>query len=132
MGRKTTISACRIICSVLLALIVSGCGSGREETIGGVAIPIPAGMKRMEGQGVALSLPGFGGENASFQGSVDEESVVEFYKKEMPARGWKPAMGVISRGGMLAFTKESKSVLLGIGKSNGATSLSVTVGGGPP
>jgi hypothetical protein len=130
MGAKTTLAVRRIFCSASLALLLIGCGAGREETIGGVAIPIPAGMKRTEGQGIALSLPGFGGENASFQGNLNEERVVDFYEKEMPSRGWKPAMGIISRGGMLAYTKEGTTVLLGIGKTDGATSLSVTVGGG--
>jgi len=121
-----------IFCSVLVALIGSGCGGARDETIGGVTIPIPAGMKRIEGQRIELALPGLSGENASFEGNVEPEKLIEFYKTEMPARGWQPAMGLISRGGILAFSKEGKSVLLAIGKSNSVTNLSVTVGASSP
>lgn len=122
----------RFLFPVLVALILTGCGTSRDEILGGVAIPIPAGMKRMEGQRIELTLPGFGGESASFEGNTELEKLVEFYRKEMPARGWRPAMGVISRGGMLALSKEGNSVLLGIGKSNAVTNLSVTVGASRP
>jgi hypothetical protein len=113
---------------IILSLIWSGCGGVEEETVGGVAIPIPPGLKRVERQGVELSLPGFSGETASFEGELNPAKVTEFYKKELPERGWKPSLGIVSQGGMLAFTKEGKTVLLGIGKSNGSTSLSIMVG----
>jgi hypothetical protein len=117
-----------LISVILLSASWTGCSGSREETVAGVQIPIPSGMKKIEGQGVELSLPGFGGGNASFQGNLDAEKVIEFYKKEMPARGWKQGMGILSRGGMLGYTKEGKSLLVAVSSQSGVTSLNITVG----
>ncbi len=117
-----------LIYVMLLSTSWTGCSGSREETIAGVKIPVPSGMNKLEGQGVELSLPGFGGGNASFQGSLDPEKVIEFYKKEMPARGWKQGMGILSRGGMLGYTKEGKSLLVAVSSQSGVTSLNITVG----
>jgi hypothetical protein len=48
----------------------------------------------------------------------------------MPDRGWTPNLSLISRGGMLAYTKEGKSVLVTVGRNDGKTTLTITVGGG--
>ena len=108
---------------------LNGCGGSYEETVAGVKVPVPSGMKKSQGNGVEISLPGFGGGQASFQGAMDPEKVIEFYKKEMVDRGWNPNISLVSRGGMLAYTKEGKSVLVTVGKSEAATILTITVGG---
>jgi hypothetical protein len=77
----------------------SSCGGSYEDTLGGVKVPIPGGMTKAGGKGVELSLPGFGGAQAAYQGKVDPEKVIEFYKKEMAARGWKPSFGIAVQGG---------------------------------
>ena len=60
---------------------------------------------------------------------METDKLVEFYKKEMPARGWQPSMNLLSGGAMLAYSKNGKSVLIGISKQNNETVLSLTVGG---
>jgi hypothetical protein len=85
-------------------------------------------MKKSESGGVDVSLLGFRGASASFQGETDPDKIIDFYKKEMPQRGWAPNMTVVSRGGMLAYSKEGKSVLIAVGKNEGATTLNITVG----
>jgi len=121
-----------LACLLVLFTIFAGCDGQYEETVSGVKVPIPRGMNKTEEQGVQISLPGFGGGQASFQGNIDPEKVIEFYKKEMPARGWKPNLSVVSRGGMLAYSKENKTVLVATGKREGNTILTITVGGTGP
>ena len=112
---------------VFLASIISGCGGARDETVAGVIVPVPGAMERLSGQGIELSMPGFGGGQASFQGNLAPEKIAEFYQKEMPARGWQPGTSLLSRGGMLTYSKEGKSVLLAVSAQGGKSTLSVTV-----
>ena len=112
-----------------LAVICAGCSSFYEETVAGVNVPIPGGMTKSQAKGIELSLPGFGGAQASFQGGLAPDKVIEFYKQEMPARGWEPSIGVVASGGMLAYSKENKTVVVMVMKSNGGSSLSITVAG---
>jgi hypothetical protein len=112
-------------------LIISGCGGSYEETIAGVHVPIPRGMTKSPQQGIELALPGFGGAQANYEGDVEPEKVVAFYKKEMPARGWQSAAGVLGKGGMLSYTKEGKALVVMIGTKDGKTALTLMVGGAP-
>ena len=113
------------------ALILSGCSGSYEETIAGVQVPIPRGMTKSPQQGIELALPGFGGAQAGYEGSVEPEKVVAFYKKEMPERGWQSAAGILGKGGMLSYTKEGKALVVMIGSKDGKTSLTLMVGGAP-
>jgi hypothetical protein len=121
--------ACLLILTLILPLIVAACGGSRDETISGVAIPVPNAMKKGPEQPSEIAILGFGAGQASFRGKMDTDKLVEFYKKEMPARGWQANMNLRSGGAMLAFSKEGKSVMIGIGKQNDDTVLSLTVGG---
>ena len=116
---------------VAAVLILSGCGGSYEETIAGVHVPIPRGMTKSPQQGIELALPGFGGAQASYEGSVEPEKVVAFYKKEMPERGWQSAAGILGKGGMLSYTKEGKALVVMIGTKDGKTALTLMVGGAP-
>ena len=116
--------------ALFFILTINGCGGSYEETVAGIRVPIPNAMKKSQGNGIEISLPGFGGGQASFQGNMDPDRVIDFYKKEMADRGWTPNLSLVSRGGMLAYTKEGKSVLVTVGKSEATTTLTITVGGG--
>ena len=111
-----------------LSVILSGCAGSREETVAGVNVPVPREMTKSEGKGVELSLPGFGGGQASYHGQLDPNQVVDFYKKELPARGWKPSIGVLAHGGMLTYVKEDKSIVVMVGKDAAGTNLTIMVG----
>ncbi|HZA55652.1 MAG TPA: hypothetical protein VE616_15495 [Candidatus Udaeobacter sp.] len=111
-----------------VVVILAGCGGSREETVAGVKIPIPSGMTKSDEKAVELSVPGFGGGQASYRGNLDPNDVVEFYKKEMSNRGWKPSVGVLSQGGMLTYVKEGKSLIVMVGKNGGGTNMTITVG----
>jgi len=118
--------------SVLLLVLFtlgSGCGGSKEETIAGVMVPVPKAMTRSAEKPAELSLLGFGAGQASFSGNMDTDKLIEFYKKEMPARGWQPNMNLRSGGAMLGYSKEGKTLLVAIGKQDGATNLTLTVGG---
>ena len=125
------------ICFMRLALILVFLGSfllgcsveQRDEVIAGVTVPIPGGMSKAEDQRVELSIPGFGAAQVAYRGRVAPDKIVAFYQKEMPARGWKPNASLVTRGGLLAYSKDGKSVLLMVGESGSDTTLSVIVGG---
>jgi hypothetical protein len=113
--------------AILLAGIIAGCSGARDETVAGVVVPVPRAMERLAGQGIELSIPGFGGGQASFQGNTPPDKIIEFYKQEMPARGWQPGTSLLGRGGILTYSKEGKNVLIAVGTRNGGSTLSVTV-----
>jgi hypothetical protein len=115
---------------LLTALALSsGCARSYDETIAGVVIPVPNGMTRSTEKPVEMSLLGFGAGQATFHGSMDTEKIVEFYKKELPARGWQSNMNLRSGGAMLAYSKEGKTLLIGVGQQDGKTNLTLSVGG---
>lgn len=112
-----------------LVIVASGCGGSYDETIAGIAVPVPKGMTRSSEKPAEISLLGFGAGQASFQGTMETDKIVDFYKKEMPARGWQANMNLRSGGAMLAYSQEGKTLLIGVGKQDGTTILSLTVGG---
>jgi len=118
-----------VVAATLLPILVSGCNRSYEETISGVKVPVPKAMIRSSEKPVEMTFLGFGAGQASFHGDMDTDKIVEFYKKEMPARGWQPDMNVRSGGAMLAYSKEGKTMLVAISKDKKETSLMLTVGG---
>ena len=55
------------------------------------------------------------------------DRIVEFYQRELPARGWQPGASLRAGGAMLAYSKEAKTLMVAIGKQNDDTSLTLTV-----
>lgn len=128
-NRRLLLRRPRFIGLIGLILIFAGCGASYEENVAGAKLPIPNGMKKSPATGMQLSLPGFGGAQAAFQGNLEPDKIVDFYKKEMPSRGWRPNMELTSKGGMLTFTKENQTVVVMVTRSDGGSNLSITVGG---
>jgi len=122
-------ASAQILLLSAMVLIFAGCSRSYDEKIAGVEIPIPRGMKKSDGAGVEVALLGFGGGQSSFRGQLDPGKVIEFYEKEMPSRGWQPNLGVISKGGMLTYAKDARTVMITVGGNNEATTVTVTVGG---
>jgi hypothetical protein len=116
------------LAAIVFSLLLMACGGSRDETISGVEIPVPKAMKKSAEKPVEISFFGFGAGQASFRGDMESEKLVEFYKKEMPARGWQPNMSLLSGGAMLAYSKDAKTVMIGIGKQDNLTVLSLTIG----
>jgi hypothetical protein len=116
------------ICSLLVIFIFASCSESYEEKVAGVDIPVPRGMKKSDGQGLEVALLGFGGGQSSFRGQLEPRRVIEFYEKEMPSRGWQPNVGVTSKGGMLTYVRDNRTVIIIVGGNNGSTSMTVTVG----
>lgn len=130
MNVSLTTRAIIVLVSLVLACAFSACGGGAyEETVGGAKLPVPSGMKRSGDKPVEISLFGFGAGQASYAGSMEPEKIVEFYKKELPARGWQESMNLRSGAAMLAYTKEGKSLLIAVSKPKDETILNLTVGG---
>ena len=118
--------------SVFLLFLASGCGGSYDETIAGVAVPVPKSMTRSSEKPVEMSLLGFGAGQATFHGGMKTADIVEFYKTEMPARGWQPNLNLRGGGAMLAYSKEGKTLLVSVGKESEKTSLTLTVSGTGP
>lgn len=114
---------------LLLIILASACGGSRDETVGNVTLPVPSAMKKGTEKPVEISFFGFGAGQASFHGAMESAKLVEFYKKELPARGWQESMNLLSGGAILAYSKDGKTVLIGISKQDKETVLSLTVGG---
>ena len=119
----------QILLLLAMILIFAGCTRSYDEKIGGVEIPIPRGMKKSDGAGLEVALLGFGGGQSSFRGQLEPEKVLAFYEKEMPSRGWSSNAGVISKGGMLTYAKDNRTVIIMVGGNNDVTTMTVTVGG---
>jgi hypothetical protein len=116
-------------CILCITVSTSSCGGSYEETVGDVKIPIPRGMTKSQNKSVELSLPGFGGALAAYEGKIAPNNVVEFYRQEMPARGWEPRIGLLSQGSMLTYVKDNKTVMVTVGKTDSGTSMTITVAG---
>ncbi len=112
----------------IFTVITAGCGGSREELIAGVNVPIPSGMEKSERQGVELTLPGLGAAQVSFKGKKDPQQIIDFYRKEMKDRGWRPGMGIVAGGGMLSFVKEGQTLMVTVGRSAEATTLTILIG----
>lgn len=112
-----------------IVALLAGCGGSRDETIAGITIPVPTAMSKSSAKPSEISLLGFGAGQATFHGDMDADRVVEFYKQEMPARGWASNMNLRSGGAMLAYSKEGKTLLIGVSEQEGKTNLTLTVGG---
>jgi hypothetical protein len=108
---------------------LAGCGGSRDETIAGVKVPVPNGMTNASAKPTEVSLLGFGAGQAIFHGNMDADRIVKFYKEVLPARGWQSNMNLRSGGAMLAYSKEGKTLLIGVTEQEGKTNLSLTIGG---
>ena len=119
-------------CLVCITVAASGCSGSYEETVGGVKIPIPGGMTRSQESGIEVSLPGFGGAQAAYRGKLDPEKVIEFYQREMSARGWQPSIRLLSKGGMLTYVKDSTTVIITVEKTDSGARMAIIAAGTQP
>jgi hypothetical protein len=128
LPRRAITARAQILFLLAMIAIFAGCNKSYDEKIGGVEIPIPRGMKKSDGAGLEVALLGFGGGQSSFHGQLEPGKVIEFYKKEMPLRGWQPNGGVVSQAGMLTYAKDNRTVIIMVGGNNDAAAMTVTVG----
>src|SRR5690242_18576338 len=97
----------RVIVIVLFyAFGFSACGGSYEDTIAGITVPVPKSMTKSSEGPVEMKFFGFGAGQASYRGKTDSDKIVEFYKRELPARGWQPGASMRAGGAMLAYSKE--------------------------
>jgi len=75
---------------MLLIVSTSSCGGSYEETISGVAIPVPKAMTRGSDKPVEMNFFGVGAGQASFQGDMDAEKSPSFIKRKCPRAAGSP------------------------------------------
>ena len=127
MQQTTRFAAGALVFALCLSL--PSCAIGpRDEIVAGVTIPVPGGMKKAPDEKMEINFPGFAGGRAAFRGSVPPDKIVSFYKEEMSARGWRTNASLVNQGGMLAYSKDGKNVLIMVSVSGGDTTLNVVVG----
>ncbi|OGQ78785.1 MAG: hypothetical protein A3F90_15115 [Deltaproteobacteria bacterium RIFCSPLOWO2_12_FULL_60_19] len=130
MKQATRVAPAARALLVALCFSLASCATigARDEIVAGVTIPVPGGMRKAPEEKMELNFPGFSGGRAAFRGSVPADEVVEFYKKEMSARGWRSNASLVTHGGMLAYSKDGKNVLIMISGAGGDTALNLVVG----
>ena len=88
-------------------------------------------MMRSADKPAEMALLGFAAGQATFQGKLETDEIVEFYKKELPTRGWQSNMNLRSGGAMLTVLPLASgfwitgllALLLVGGNGSGKTSL---------
>jgi hypothetical protein len=70
-----------ILLFTALALSI-GCARSYDETIAGTSVPVPKAMTRSGDKPAEMALLGFAAGQATFQGKIETDEIVEFYKKE--------------------------------------------------
>jgi hypothetical protein len=118
-----------IVIALFYAFGFSACGGSYEDTIAGITVPVPKSMTKSSETPVEMKFLGFGAGQASYHGKMESDKIVEFYKRELPARGWQPGASMRAGGAMLAYSKEAETLMVAIGKQNDETSLTLIVGG---
>ena len=99
-----------------------------NEILVGVSIPIPIGMKKATGRRVELSMPGFRGGRAAYEGGLHPNDIIEFYKTNMPLHGWESYASLLTGGGLLVYVKSHQSVLIMVGTNEEKTTLAIMWG----
>ena len=116
-----------IVIAVFYAFGFSACGGSYEDTIAGIMVPVPKPMAKSSEAPVEMKFFGFGAGQSTYYGKMESDKIVEFYKRELPARGWQPGATMRSGGAMLAYSKDAETLMVAIGKQNDETSLTLTV-----
>ena len=68
------------------------------------------------------------GNMVSYQVSMSQDKVVEFYEEEMPKNGWDKEEGVIAT--MMSFTKEDRSVTIMVGEEGDGSTVTIMLSEG--
>ncbi len=113
---------------LLVSLIVPHAAAQTNEVIAGVSIPIPPGMNRTTDQRIEMTVPGFKSGQNAYQGDVDLNEVITFYRKQMPLDGWNPYASLVTGSGLLVYTRTNQSVLIMVEENNGKTTLAIMIG----
>lgn len=79
-----------IVIAVFYAFGFSACGGSYEDTIAGIMVPVPKPMAKSSEAPVEMKFFGFGAGQSTYPGKMESDKIVEFYKRELPARGWQP------------------------------------------
>ena len=72
-------------------------------------IPVPVELERVEDKTMIVMTPGFHGGTLALKGKVTISSLVEFFKKSLPAHGWKLVGTFNAKRSFLAFSKGSNA-----------------------
>jgi hypothetical protein len=116
-----------VLCLSCVLLLGTGC-QRQDAVIAGVDIPIPEKMTKNPDK-IFDPVPGFKDGQASYQGKVPPMEIFSFYQEVMAAKGWQPTARFSNGKDQIAYTKESRLVLVRYNQDpDGTTVLTVMVG----
>jgi hypothetical protein len=112
IGSKIRLAVLFTVGSIAVALSLAACAPQQHnETIAGVAIPIPAPMEKVA---VAEDWLNLGreqkGEQVSFRGEMSRSELVRFYQDVLPAADWQPDARLGSEIGGYVFTRGAQTI----------------------
>lgn len=104
----------------------------QDETIAGVTIPIPSGMKKLRDK-VFKPIAGFDDGQASYRGRVNPGEIFTFYQENMEPRGWKPTAFLADKENHYTYARGNRICLVWSTPNNdGTTDLTIMVGTSRP
>lgn len=124
----------------LVTLVLSGCASfdttsslpnvrpGSAKTYRFPDVPVPAGLSMASGESFILETPDTHAGQLVYTGFANFQSVVQFYRQNMPNHGWK-LLSSIERGeAALTYEKPGWSAVVFIRTSYFQTRVSINIG----
>ncbi len=123
---------------VILGINLTGCVSVPKEPVGVQSlepsaalrfsdIPVPAGFKILPKESFILESGGVRAGILKYTGKADAQSVVLFYRKQMPIYNWA-LLNVLEHGDhMLNFERENESCVITIKPAGGRAKLVVSL-----
>jgi hypothetical protein len=130
-----------IICAALAGFLVAGCGITQEKTpvtgsnaLTPVAaklpdIPVPYGFKLLTKNSYSFESGAIRVAVLRYKGSSQIESVVRFYKEQMPLSGWTLLNIIQYENSLLNFERDEETCIVDV--SPRLTGVLVTVSLGP-
>lgn len=116
-----------IVVAVFYAFGFSACGGSYEDTIAGITVPVPKPMAKSSEAPVEMKFFGFGAGQSTYCGKMESDKIDEFYKRELPARGWQPGRPCAAAAPCWSYQK-CKNLDGRHRQTNDDTSLTLTVG----
>ena len=91
-------------------------------------VPVPAGFKALPQDSYSFESSGVRVGVLKYQGKIDADRVVNFYKEQMPMYNWN-LLNIIEYGQcLLSFERENEICVINLAPKGGGTIITVSLG----